>query len=116
MIFPIAGKLSVVSALLVSFAAGVGEELFFRGFLQPKVGLVVASVSFGLIHFVFNLKKYYLIAAIYIVIGFIFGLVFELFDSLWPVVIFHIFYDFTALMYFKKKIESESLFEHAASN
>ena len=34
----------------LSIAAGVGEELFFRGFLQPLAGLVAASLAFGAAH------------------------------------------------------------------
>ena len=34
----------------VSLAAGVGEELLFRGVVQAEFGLVVASVLFGLAH------------------------------------------------------------------
>ena len=36
--------------LLVSLSAGVVEELFFRGFLQPRIGLVGATVLFALAH------------------------------------------------------------------
>jgi len=34
----------------VSAAAGVGEELFFRGFLQPLAGVVAAALAFGAAH------------------------------------------------------------------
>lgn len=34
----------------VSAAAGVGEELFFRGFLQPLAGVLAAAVAFGAAH------------------------------------------------------------------
>ena len=34
----------------VSLAAGVGEELFFRGWLQAVVGWLPASLAFGLAH------------------------------------------------------------------
>jgi membrane protease YdiL (CAAX protease family) len=46
------GFISVPDALLVAVASGMGEELFFRGALQPRVGLVVASLLFGCVHFV----------------------------------------------------------------
>lgn len=36
--------------VIVSVAAGVGEELFFRGWLQPALGVAAASVAFGLAH------------------------------------------------------------------
>ncbi len=34
----------------ISVAAGIGEELFFRGFLQPLAGIVAASLAFGAAH------------------------------------------------------------------
>ena len=47
---PLFGGLSGVQIAIVSVAAGVGEELLFRGVLQPEFGLVPASVIFGLLH------------------------------------------------------------------
>lgn len=41
---------SVGSLALVSLAAGLGEELLFRGALQPLWGLPVSAVVFGLAH------------------------------------------------------------------
>lgn len=40
------------ACLLLAVASGVAEELFFRGTLQPRVGLAAASLLFGLAHFV----------------------------------------------------------------
>lgn len=42
--------LSVADALLLACASGLAEELFFRGALQPRVGLVAASLLFGALH------------------------------------------------------------------
>ena len=36
--------------LLVSFCAGVGEELFFRGAIQPLVGIWITSIIFVALH------------------------------------------------------------------
>ena len=41
---------SLGSILLVGLLAGVGEELLFRAALQPWLGIVVASLLFGLMH------------------------------------------------------------------
>lgn len=38
--------LSVWRRCLISLAAGVVEEIFFRGFLQPRLGLVTSSLLF----------------------------------------------------------------------
>jgi membrane protease YdiL (CAAX protease family) len=36
--------------LLIPLVAGVTEEVFFRGLLQPRVGLVASSALFGIVH------------------------------------------------------------------
>jgi membrane protease YdiL (CAAX protease family) len=46
-LFAEVGPLEIVG---VSVAAGVGEELLFRGAVQAEFGLVAASVLFGLAH------------------------------------------------------------------
>ncbi|HPG27395.1 MAG: CPBP family intramembrane metalloprotease [Spirochaetaceae bacterium] len=43
--------IGVGDALLLALASGLGEEMLFRGALQPAVGLVWASVIFGACHF-----------------------------------------------------------------
>lgn len=47
---PTFGILSSRQMAMVSIAAGVGEEVFFRGWLQPAVGWVPASLVFGAAH------------------------------------------------------------------
>jgi membrane protease YdiL (CAAX protease family) len=39
-----------VSAVLVGVAAGVGEEVLFRGALQPRLGIVFTTILFGAMH------------------------------------------------------------------
>ncbi len=39
-----------VSALIVGLAAGIGEEILFRGALQPRLGIVSTAVLFGVVH------------------------------------------------------------------
>lgn len=46
------GPLSTPSAVLLACASGFAEEAFFRGALQPRVGLLLASLLFGCVHFV----------------------------------------------------------------
>jgi membrane protease YdiL (CAAX protease family) len=46
------GSLRLRECLLLALASGIGEEAFFRGALQPRVGLVAASLIFGAAHFV----------------------------------------------------------------
>jgi hypothetical protein len=46
------GFLTLPDALLLAVASGMGEEALFRGALQPRVGLVLASLLFGCVHFI----------------------------------------------------------------
>lgn len=48
----ILGPLSGAEVAVLALASGLGEEVFFRGALQPRVGLVIASLIFGLAHLV----------------------------------------------------------------
>ena len=47
---PVARQLSLGGITLLAVASAVGEELLFRGLLQPFVGLVPQAVVFGLVH------------------------------------------------------------------
>jgi membrane protease YdiL (CAAX protease family) len=46
------GRPSPGQIALLALSSGIAEEAFFRGALQPRVGLVAASLLFGLAHFV----------------------------------------------------------------
>lgn len=84
----------------LALAAGVCEELLFRGFLQPwlayfstpLVGLMVASVIFGLLHYASFI--YFLVTA---TMGLVLGAVYWLSESLLAVVVWHGVYDLIAL-------------------
>ena len=47
---PLFAEIGALEVVVISLAAGIGEELFFRGALQPEVGLIPASLVFGLLH------------------------------------------------------------------
>ncbi|MGE0362144.1 MAG: CPBP family intramembrane glutamic endopeptidase [Vicinamibacterales bacterium] len=49
-LIPTFAGLSRWQIVTVSAAAGIGEELFFRGFLQPLAGVVAAALAFGAAH------------------------------------------------------------------
>lgn len=46
--------LSRPTAVWLAVFSGVGEELFFRGALQPAIGWVAASLVFGVLHTSFD--------------------------------------------------------------
>lgn len=43
-------KLNTIQVILVSICAGVGEELLFRGAIQPFAGVAITSVIFVALH------------------------------------------------------------------
>jgi membrane protease YdiL (CAAX protease family) len=92
---------NVVGLAAISLAAGVGEELLFRGALQPlaerwwgaAIGLVVTSFVFGALH-AMSLIYFVLAAAVGLYLGWLarhFG------DLLTPIAV-HALYDFAALV------------------
>jgi membrane protease YdiL (CAAX protease family) len=46
------GRLTLAECVLLAAVSGVAEEAFFRGVLQPRIGLLAAALIFGLAHFV----------------------------------------------------------------
>jgi len=46
------GRLTAAECVVLAAVSGVAEEAFFRGALQPRIGLLPASLIFGLAHFV----------------------------------------------------------------
>ena len=47
---PAFAGIGVREVVVISLAAGIGEELLFRGVLQPEIGLIPASLIFGALH------------------------------------------------------------------
>jgi len=43
-------KLNTFEIIIISFCAGIGEELFFRGAIQPILGIWLTSILFVLLH------------------------------------------------------------------
>ena len=41
---------SPLSAIILALAAGIGEEILFRGALQPRLGIIAASLLFAVLH------------------------------------------------------------------
>jgi membrane protease YdiL (CAAX protease family) len=97
---------SYLQLAVISLAAGFGEELLFRGLVQdgmarliggeigPWIALVLASVLFGVCHW---LNTTYALLAM--LAGLYFGLLLMLSGSLWTPIIAHAAYDFVALVY-----------------
>ncbi|MFC6635444.1 CPBP family intramembrane glutamic endopeptidase [Microbulbifer taiwanensis] len=97
---PLFSRYTVLQIALVSLAAGVCEELLFRGFLQPwlsqvstpLLGLLGASVAFALLHYA---SFTYFVATL--AVGLILGATYQLTESLLCVVTWHAVYDLLAI-------------------
>lgn len=81
----------------IGLLSGLAEELFFRGALQTTVGLIPASLAFGLAHLVprhpfWNWSLYAAFA------GFLLGCLFELTHQLLPVMVAHALTNFVLIV------------------
>ncbi len=88
---------------VIAGAAGLGEEFLFRWSIQgglgavgwhPWTALLVASLVFGLCHFLSALYALYAATA-----GLILGLLMQFSGSVWPSVAAHSLYDLAAILY-----------------
>jgi membrane protease YdiL (CAAX protease family) len=50
LLFPLFRASTPIEILVISALAGIGEEVLFRGAMQPEWGLIVTSLVFGLFH------------------------------------------------------------------
>ncbi len=79
------------------------EELLFRGVIQVKLGIVGASIIFGLLHFI--TPAYCVIATI---MGFYLGFLFQYYESLLIPIQLHFIYDLGALLYLRYYVSAET--------
>ena len=82
------GPLGWADCLLLAALSGIAEEAFFRGGLQPLVGLVPASLIFGLVHFVPR-REFLPWTGFAVAAGFLLGGLFELTGNLVAPVLAH---------------------------
>ncbi|HEU5303337.1 MAG TPA: CPBP family intramembrane glutamic endopeptidase [Gemmatimonadales bacterium] len=109
---PLLAGCSVLQLALLAALAGVAEEILFRGVVQAglvrvvsvPVGLVAASVLFGLAHFA---SRAY--AALATVLGVYLGALFLLQGNLLVPIIAHALYDFVALNYLVRRHRASHL-------
>ena len=76
------------SLVLVSIFSGIGEEMLFRGAVQPEFGLVVAALAFGLVHIGPD-RRYLVWTAWAVLAGFLFGFLYEVSGGLLAPAIAH---------------------------
>ena len=105
-LIPIFDGLTLWQISILSFLAGVGEELLFRGFLQQwladfvaiELAIFIAAAIFGLLHFAS--VGYFLLTT---ALGLLFGFVFHETSSLILIMSWHGFYDLLAIWIFTNR-------------
>jgi membrane protease YdiL (CAAX protease family) len=87
-----------------SFCAAVGEEILFRGAIQPFLGIYPTAILFVLLHGYLSFKdKPKFAFGIYLVlVAVIFGYLMEWFGLIAPIIA-HFIYDVVMFSYLKKK-------------
>ena len=98
---PLFASCSLLELLLISIMAGIGEEVFFRAFLQgslgrvvnPWIALALVSALFGVVHAVS--RGYAIVAGL---LGFYLGTLLLLTGNLFVVVAVHALFDFFAIL------------------
>jgi membrane protease YdiL (CAAX protease family) len=61
----------LLGAALVSLAAGVGEEILFRGALQPRIGIGLSAALFAILHVQYQIPGILMIFVVGAALGFI---------------------------------------------
>ena len=91
--------------VLVSVASGVGEEVFFRGALQPVLGIVVASLLFGVLHL--GPDRRYLIWTLWAIgAGFLFGFLYLWTGGLLAPITAHVLHNAATLLLWRRSRRS----------
>jgi membrane protease YdiL (CAAX protease family) len=92
MLGPTMLALTTMDIVLLSTAAGIAEEMFFRGLLQSYIGIIGSAAVFGLLH---ALTPAYFVMAT--AIGLYFGFLYETSGNLLIPMAGHAVYDVFAL-------------------
>ena len=83
---------SILHILFIAAIVAFSEELLFRGIIQTKVGLILASVIFAIIHYRY-LFNWFLFLNI-VLLSFIIGIIYQWTDNLAVTIIMHFIIDF----------------------
>ena len=86
--------LPMVVLLFAAFGAPITEELFFRGFLAGRVGILASSLLFGVMHLAYGSMVEVLGAFL---IGVVLASAFKLSKSITPCLVAHITYNVMAI-------------------
>jgi membrane protease YdiL (CAAX protease family) len=83
----------LLGAALVSLAAGVGEEILFRGALQPRIGIGLSAALFAILHVQYQIPGILMIFVVGVALGFV-----KQRTSTTFTIVVHVFYDLIAFL------------------
>ena len=89
-IVPWIASLPVLVRLMVSLSAGFVEEIFFRGFLQPRIGIVLSSGFFVLAHLSYG-QPFMLLGIT--LLSLIYAFLVRWRQTIWPAIAAHALFD-----------------------
>lgn len=87
--------------VLLAVFSGIGEEVFFRGAVQPEFGIVIASLAFGLLH-VGPDRRFLIWTAWAVAAGFLFGALFEITGGIVAPVVAHVLHNGATFLIWKR--------------
>ncbi|CAN5422483.1 hypothetical protein BH10CYA1_BH10CYA1_02790 [soil metagenome] len=96
---PLFAQLTLMDILLIAASTGFCEEIFFRGVLQSELGIVSASILFGMIHCASLIMLPYAVWTF--VAGIFLGYLYVWTDSLWTPIFAHGINNLIVILYFK---------------
>ena len=105
---PLFKDTSYFQLFMLAVAAGIGEEILFRGFLQQwllsfmtaEAAIILAAVLFGMLHFASF--GYFVLTTL---LGAGLGVVYYLTNSLLLIIVWHAFYDLLAIWVLSRRPE-----------
>jgi membrane protease YdiL (CAAX protease family) len=92
---PFIAGLPILIRLLISLSAGVVEETFFRGFLQPRIGIVLSTAFFALAHLSYG-QPFMLVGIT--ILSLIYAFLVKWRQNVWPAIAAHALFDGVQLL------------------
>ncbi len=94
-VVPFIAGLPIAIRVLISLSAGVVEEGFFRGFLQPRIGIALSTAFFALAHLSYG-EPFMLIGIT--LLSLIYAFLVKWRQNLWPAITAHALFDGVQLL------------------
>ncbi len=85
----------ILLRLAIAASAGLVEELFFRGFLQPRIGIGLSTLFFALAHLSYD-QPIMLVGVT--LLSVLYGLLTRWRQNIWPAIVAHFLFDAIQLL------------------